>query len=81
MGLVQGVGMRYHILRVAEHFSLTGTVRNQMDGSVKIIAEGDRRQLDEFLEKVKTASPGDISDLRVLSSAATREFDRFSIRH
>ena len=47
-GLVQGVGFRYSARREALALGLTGTVRNQSDGSVSIEAEGSQADLDRF---------------------------------
>jgi acylphosphatase len=49
-GMVQGVGFRWHTLRVAEGLRLSGWVRNLRDGSVEIQAEGERATLERFLE-------------------------------
>ncbi len=52
-GRVQGVGFRYHTQRFAKELGLTGWVRNQTDGSVRVIAKGGPAQLDvliSFLE-------------------------------
>ncbi len=40
-GRVQGVSFRYYTRREATNRGLTGWVRNEMDGSVKVVAEGD----------------------------------------
>ena len=39
-GVVQGVGFRFFVCRIAEALSLTGTVRNVSDGSVEVRVEG-----------------------------------------
>ena len=48
-GLVQGVSFRYYTQREARGLGLTGWVRNRPDGSVEVLAEGDKRQLDELV--------------------------------
>jgi acylphosphatase len=47
-GAVQGVGFRYFLLRRAEELGLQGWVRNQDDGTVELVAEGSRRELEEL---------------------------------
>ncbi|MBU5365035.1 acylphosphatase [Enterococcus devriesei] len=51
-GRVQGVGFRYTTYQIAIEIGLTGTVKNEDDGSVTIEAVGTKEQLDEFLEKL-----------------------------
>ena len=49
-GRVQGVGFRAWAVRKGEELDLSGWVRNRMDGSVEIMAEGTQEQTDFFLE-------------------------------
>ena len=48
-GSVQGVGFRYHASRRAREVGVTGYVRNLWDGSVEVVAEGDKTRLDQLL--------------------------------
>ena len=48
-GRVQGVGFRWHTVRQATALELAGWVRNQPDGSVRIVAEGERPALEALL--------------------------------
>ena len=50
-GRVQGVGFRFFTCRLAESFEVTGGVKNLADGSVEIVAEGERGQVEAFLER------------------------------
>ena len=47
-GDVQGVGFRYFVQRKAHALGLSGWVRNNDDGTVELVAEGPRRDLDEL---------------------------------
>jgi acylphosphatase len=49
-GHVQGVGFRYTVLQAARGFEVTGFVRNQPDGTVLLVAEGDRHEVEGLLE-------------------------------
>lgn len=49
-GKVQGVYFRKSTFAKAVELGLTGTVKNQSDGSVYIEAEGFQGQLDLFIE-------------------------------
>ncbi len=57
-GKVQGVGFRYTARTVATGFEVTGTVRNLDDGRVELIAEGEKRELEEFLGAIKDSEVG-----------------------
>jgi len=47
-GQVQGVFFRHHIQKLAGRFALTGWVRNNTDGIVECIAEGERGNLEKL---------------------------------
>ena len=57
-GLVQGVGFRYFTYRVASKLSLNGYVQNKNDGSVEVVAEGDRSKLLMLVEELRIGPPG-----------------------
>lgn len=52
-GRVQGVGMRAYVRSLALELNLKGTVSNAADGSVEVIAQGQRSKLEEFVSKIK----------------------------
>lgn len=47
-GDVQGVGFRYFIHRRARQLGLCGWVRNNDDGTVELVAEGEKPQLEQL---------------------------------
>ena len=47
-GSVQGVGFRYFIQRKAQELGLRGWVRNNDDGTVELVAEGSRSELERL---------------------------------
>ena len=47
-GDVQGVGFRYFVQRKAQQLGLRGWVRNNDDGTVELVAEGGRRELEQL---------------------------------
>ena len=49
-GRVQGVAFRWYTQKKALSLGLTGWVRNQPDGSVRIVAEGLRPDLETFCD-------------------------------
>jgi len=56
-GLVQGVFFRDHTQRWASSLNLTGWVRNLRDGSVEVLAEGDKEKIDELMSRLKGGPP------------------------
>lgn len=80
-GLVQGVGFRWTTQMIAQELGITGTVKNNPDGSVSIVAQGEELPLEHFIKKIK-ASPsvaGHVNhvDLNTISNA--EKFTRFSV--
>lgn len=51
-GMVQGVAFRYYAQRWASDRGLTGWVRNLIDGSVEVVAEGEKTSLEDLLEQL-----------------------------
>jgi len=52
-GKVQAVGFRIFAQRRAEELGVTGWVANTEDGEVEIVAQGEKENLEEFVEKIK----------------------------
>lgn len=51
-GDVQGVGFRAWVRRYARDTSLlTGWVKNRDDGTVEVLAEGGKKDLEEFIKQ------------------------------
>jgi acylphosphatase len=79
-GRVQGVGFRYHAKSVAAGFEITGAVRNLDDGSVELIAEGERNELDAFRMAIRDSGmAGLIRDENVTWSDAQNDLRGFEI--
>ncbi len=51
-GRVQGVGFRYQTCRIADQFPISGTVKNLSNGTVELIAQGNQKTVDAFLNSV-----------------------------
>ncbi|MFS8492837.1 acylphosphatase [Limnochorda sp.] len=52
-GRVQGVGFRHFALRRAQQLGLDGWVRNALDGTVRVAAEGPAEALQAFLAMLR----------------------------
>ena len=57
-GRVQGVGFRYTAQQLAAGYEVRGTVRNLADGRVELLAEGDERELQDFLTGIEESQLG-----------------------
>ncbi len=80
-GKVQGVFFRAFTARVARFLGICGWVRNEEDGSVRIIAEGSKDTLLSFLEKVKKGPPlARVRSIKVKWTKAKGEFDNFEVK-
>lgn len=80
-GLVQGVGFRPFIFRVAKSHGLTGWVRNDLEG-VDIVVSGSENDLDLFYRTILDEAPS-ISHISG-SSVQTLDYqayDSFAIKH
>ena len=82
-GRVQGVGFRYFVLERAESLGLSGFVRNDWDGTVTGMAEGEALVLEDLrrvLERGNTLSRVSRLDWTPLSEGESLPFP-FEIRH
>jgi acylphosphatase len=80
-GRVQGVSFRYYTTLTAEQLSLTGWVRNRPDGSVEVLAEGTRTQLDRLMSFLSSGPSGaHVTDVQTEWLAASGEFAGFEVR-
>ena len=59
-GRVQGVGFRATAAGYARGLAVTGWVRNEPDGTVRMEAQGDPKEVDELLGRLRRAMGGHI---------------------
>ena len=79
-GRVQGVGFRYRVSTIAKRLPVTGYVRNLPDGSVEVIAEGVKEDIEDLLDQIRTGMGSAITRECEEVQVATDEFTGFSIR-
>lgn len=80
-GVVQGVGFRPFIFRLANEFGLTGYVTNTSNG-VTILIQGDKTDLEKFVENIRTGAPkhSRIDNLIIATNVEHKPLQEFSIR-
>ena len=80
-GKVQAVRFRGFTLRTATNFQITGWVRNRFNRSVELVAEGERAELEKFLDIIKIGpAMSDVEKVESEWQTATGEFKKFRIR-
>jgi acylphosphatase len=81
-GRVQGVNFRSYTQREAAALDITGWVANRADGSVEIVAEGDRAALQKLVCFLHQGPPAArVERIQAGWDEATGEFERFRIRY
>ena len=80
-GFVQGVLFRQGVKKVAEKLRLMGFVKNEEDGSVKIVAEGEEEALQKLIEWAKLGTEfSQVEKVEVEWGEAKGEFKDFEIQ-
>jgi acylphosphatase len=74
-GRVQGVFYRMFVLQEASGLGLCGRVRNLHDGRVSVVAEGERKKLEQLVKQLHRGPPGaHVADV-------TTEWDEYRHEH
>ena len=77
-GRVQGVFYRENCKKAANKLGLVGWARNNPDGTVEVVAEGEEPKLKELLEWCKRGSPSSsVEKVNFSFEEATGEFEGF----
>ncbi|PID59860.1 MAG: acylphosphatase [Ignavibacteriae bacterium] len=80
-GLVQGVGFRYFVLQKAQKLNLKGYTKNQYDGTVFTVVEGEKYLIEELFNQLKVGSTrSDVRDIKITWTSYASEFTNFEIR-
>ncbi len=80
-GRVQGVGFRATAKRLADEHAVVGWVRNEADGSVRLVAEGPADRIDRLRRAIRDRLGDFISREDVtLEGADTGRYAGFEIR-
>ena len=80
-GIVQGVGFRPFIYRLATKNGLAGYVRNRGDAGVEILLEGDAQSVKSFMRDLTEKKPplAQIDAVKSTELSGKNQYDKFTI--
>ena len=79
-GKVQGVSFRYVTLKQAQELNIFGWVQNKPNGTVEAVAQGDKINLELFIEKLKQGSSFSRVDNVILNwEHEEKDYENFTI--
>jgi len=80
-GRVQGVNFRYYTQMEANRLGIVGWVTNRLDRSVEIVAEGEKKALQQLLNFLHQGPPSArVERIEHTWAKATGEFKVFRVR-
>lgn len=81
-GIVQGVGFRPFVHKIASECNLSGYIQNQSDGVVEICIQGKRRDINLFLKKIKEEKPilAKYENIEIQEYPENQNYQNFTIR-
>lgn len=80
-GKVQGVFFRHSTKLMAIEYGLKGFVRNEFDGSVLIVVEGEAEKINELIKWARIGPPSaKVKDLKIKWEPYQGEFNDFEIQ-
>lgn len=81
-GKVQGVGFRYYAKMQADLIGLNGWVKNLPDGSVLVMVQGNKTDIETFTDYLRIGpSLSYVTNLEKVKIQGGRVFSEFSIRY
>ena len=79
-GVVQKVGLRAQIKAIADRLGVCGTVENLRDGSVLVVCEAERADIEEMARQIRSgAKLAVIEDMLVEEEPSATDMDGFEI--
>ncbi len=79
-GQVQGVFFRYSTIQESVQLRLKGWVRNCPDGSVEVVAEGQKKKIEDLIRWCRHGPPGaHVHNVRIQWEDYRGEFETFRI--
>lgn len=81
-GIVQGVFFRSNTKSTADRLGVLGWVRNKHDGTVEIMAEGEKGDMERFIQWCRQGPPGSaVKDVKMDQDEYRGEFQSFDIQY
>ncbi|MDO8885422.1 acylphosphatase [Candidatus Oleimmundimicrobium sp.] len=81
-GKVQGVYFRSYTKEIAENNKVIGWVKNASDGSVKMILEGEEKDVKKVIDLVYQGPPSaKVTNVKVKKEGYKGEFEEFQVRY
>ena len=78
-GMVQGVGFRYTVHRIATSLHLKGWARNLGDGRVEVMVEGPKAVIEQLVNEIASHFNSYIKEKDISFSASQGQFKDFQI--
>lgn len=79
-GRVQGVFFRFNTKKVADRLNVNGWVRNNSDGSVEAVFEGEKEAVDKVVEWCKKGTiASKVEDVKIKEEEFKNEFNDFYV--
>lgn len=80
-GRVQGVGFRAFVVENGLALGAKGWARNRWDGTVEVVAEGDRQLLEKLLASLRRGPRmANVTKVELDWQAYSGEFNTFSVK-
>ena len=81
-GDVIGVNFRYYAKLKADDLGITGWVKNLSDGSVQIVAQGEKTNLEKFLKWARQGpNAARVDKVEIGWAKSEKKFAEFEIRY
>ncbi len=81
-GVVQGVGYRFFVQRVARRMLLNGWVKNLFSGEVELEVEGPRGLIESMIKELRTGSlHATVTEIQVEWKKYTGQYSGFDITY
>jgi len=80
-GRVQGVGFRHYTRLKANEFDITGWVKNTVDGGVKVVAKGEKTDIETFIDFLRVGPIlSRVDKITKVKIENLPDFDTFDVR-
>lgn len=81
-GKVQGVFFRKTVFNHAQNFSINGYVKNQLDGTVIAVFQGNKEDIEELISLIKiSCGKAEVEGALVSYQTPSKSYSSFSIEY